>query len=308
MHSRARLTYTQVWDWLSQPKARTQEAAAVLPQLENLYALYKVLAAARARRGAIDFETIELRAEVRRAGQDRARSCRCTRNDAHRLIEECMLAANVCAADFLLEHEAAGALPRARGADAGEARRAAANSSPARRCRSAAARRRRRPTTRSCWRKIKGRPDFALLQTVLLRSLQQAVYSPDNVGHFGLALRRLRALHLADPPLSGSARPSRHQGRARRQALQPTGATWAELGVHCSQTERRADDATRDVENWLKCFFMQDQVGEIFDGHDQRRHAASACSSRSTTSTSTAWCTSPSSATTTSTSTPCATR
>ncbi len=98
MHSRARLTYTQVWDWLSQPaKARTSEARALLPQLENLYALYKVLAAARARRGAIDFETVEL--ELRFDAHGKIETIvPILRNDAHRLIEECMLAANVCAA------------------------------------------------------------------------------------------------------------------------------------------------------------------------------------------------------------------
>ena len=109
------------------------------------------------------------------------------RNDAHRLIEECMLAANVCASDFLREPRPSDAVPRARGADAGEARGAARVSQ---RLRPATWRRRQaagRGLCQGCWSSCKGRPDAQLLQTVMLRSLRQAVYSPDNVGHFGLA-------------------------------------------------------------------------------------------------------------------------
>ena len=114
---------------------------------------------------------------------------------------------------------------------------------------------------------IKDRPDYALLQTVLLRSLQQARYRPDNVGHFGLSyeayahftspIRRYPDLVVHRAIKAVLARP-------RVQAV--GGMSWSELGVHCSLTERRADDATRDVENWLKCYFMQDKVGESFDG------------------------------------------
>ena len=110
------------------------------------------------------------------------------------------------------------------------------------------------------------RPDFNLLQTVLLRSLQQAVYSPDNEGHFGLGYDAYT--HFTSPI---RRYPDLLVHRAIKACLagrryQPVGASWAELGVHCSLTERRADDATRDVENWLKCYFMQDRVGETFDG------------------------------------------
>jgi ribonuclease R len=264
MHSRARLTYNQVWDWLSQPKARTREAAAVLPHLENLYALYKVLAAARARRGAIDFETIEL--ELKFDAQGKIETIvPVMRNDAHKLIEECMLAANVCAASYLLErkqpalyrvHE--GPTPEKLAALkeflAGSGLSIGGGESP----------------TPADYAKllaqIKGRPDFNLLQTVLLRSLQQAVYSPDNEGHFGLGYDAYT--HFTSPI---RRYPDLLIHRCLKACLsgtryQPTGAAWSELGVHCSQTERRADDATRDVENWLKCFFMQDKVGEIFMG------------------------------------------
>jgi ribonuclease R len=114
--------------------------------------------------------------------------------------------------------------------------------------------------------KIRSRPDFNLLQTVLLRSLQQAVYSPENVGHFGLGYDAYT--HFTSPI---RRYPDLLIHRCIKACLagqryNPGGATWAELGVHCSLTERRADDATRDVENWLKCYYMQDRVGETFAG------------------------------------------
>ncbi|HEY7944724.1 MAG TPA: VacB/RNase II family 3'-5' exoribonuclease, partial [Casimicrobiaceae bacterium] len=265
MHSRARLTYTQVWDWLSQPaKARTSEARALLPQLENLYALYKVLAAARARRGAIDFETVEL--ELRFDAHGKIETIvPILRNDAHRLIEECMLAANVCAAAYLHEqkqpalyrvHE--GPTPEKLAALkeflAGSGLSIGGGDHPA-------------PADYAALlAKIKGRPDFNLLQTVLLRSLQQAVYSPDNEGHFGLGYDAYT--HFTSPIRRYPDLLIHRCIKAclAREHYRPGGATWAELGVHCSQTERRADDATRDVESWLKCYFMQDRVGEVFMG------------------------------------------
>jgi len=111
---------------------------------------------------------------------------------------------------------------------------------------------------------IKKRPDEQLLQTVLLRSMQQAVYSPDNVGHFGLAYEAYA--HFTSPI---RRYPDLLIHRAIKAAL--NGETykakdWNNLGAHCSMTERRADDASRDVTNWLKCFYMQDKIGEIFDG------------------------------------------
>jgi ribonuclease R len=114
--------------------------------------------------------------------------------------------------------------------------------------------------------RIKDRPDYALLQTVLLRSLQQAQYRPDNVGHFGLSYEAYA--HFTSPI---RRYPDLLVHRAIKAVLakrqyKPVGASWAELGEHCSLTERRADDATRDVENWLKCYFMQDRVGETFGG------------------------------------------
>jgi ribonuclease R len=112
--------------------------------------------------------------------------------------------------------------------------------------------------------KLKGRHDEQLLQTVMLRSLRQAVYSPENVGHFGLAYEFYT--HFTSPI---RRYPDLLVHRAIKAVLQSEiyrPGKWAELGVHCSMTERRADEATRDVESWLKCYYVQDKVGETFDG------------------------------------------
>ena len=266
MHSRARLTYTQVWEWLDAPaKATTPKARALLPHLQNLYALYHALAAARDKRGAIDFDTVELALEFDEHGKI-TRIVPAPRNDAHKLIEECMLAANVCTAQFLAEHKHA-ALYRVHegpppdklvalrdfledlGAAAGRRRRADAG-----RLRQAAG-----PDPRAA--RIS-----TLLQTVLLRSLSQAQYRPENEGHFGLAYEAYT--HFTSPI---RRYPDLLVHRAVKAVLAgkrytPSGMTWEELGAHTSMTERRADDASRDVTNWLKCHFMQDKVGEEFDG------------------------------------------
>jgi len=265
MHSRARLTYTQVWDWLSRPShAKSREATALLPQLVDLHALYQLLAAARARRGAIDFDTIELALEFDPHGKIDA-IVPVVRNDAHRLIEECMLAANVCTAEYLLAQRQSALFRVHEGptpeklvalkeflASSGLVLSGGDNPTPA--------------DYAALLDRIRDRPDFNLLQTVLLRSLQQAVYSPDNAGHFGLGYDAYT--HFTSPI---RRYPDLLIHRCIKACLSgaryhPSGATWAELGVHCSLTERRADDATRDVENWLKCYYMQDRVGEICAG------------------------------------------
>jgi ribonuclease R len=265
MHSRARLTYTQVWDWLSHPaRATSAEARALLPQLVDLHALFRLLAAARARRGAIDFDTIELALEFDPHGKIEA-VVPVVRNDAHKIIEECMLAANVCTAGYLLaqKHPALfrvheGPTPEKLVALKEFLASCGLSLSGG-----------ERPTSADYAKllhRIRDRPDFNLLQTVLLRSLQQAVYSPDNAGHFGLGYDAYT--HFTSPI---RRYPDLVIHRCVKACLagaryNPSGATWPELGVHCSLTERRADDATRDVENWLKCYYMQDRVGETFAG------------------------------------------
>ncbi len=264
MHSRGRLTYTQVWRWLSDPAAGASEAGALLSHLQDLYALYDALKAAREARGAIDFDTVEMQLEFDVQGKI-VRVVPLVRNDAHKLIEECMLAANVCTAEFLAGHDHP-ALYRVHEGPTPEKLAALRDflASSGLSLGGGEA-----PTAADYAKlllRIKDRPDYALLQTVLLRSLQQARYRPDNVGHFGLnyeayahftsPIRRYPDLlvHRAVKAVLG--------GRTYR----PQGASWTELGEHCSFTERRADDATRDVESWLKCYFMQDKVGEAFEG------------------------------------------
>ena len=264
MHSRARLTYTEVWQWLTDPASAPPARRDLVPHLKHLYALYGVLKAAREARGAIDFDTVEVALEFDIDGKI-VRIDPVVRNDAHRLIEECMLAANVCTAEFLAAnghpalyrvHE--GPTPEKLGA-LRDFLGSCALSLPGG----------DDPTAgdyAALLLRIKDRPDYALLQTVLLRSLQQARYRPDNVGHFGLSYAAYA--HFTSPI---RRYPDLVVHRAIKAVLagtryQPSGGSWAELGVHCSTTERRADDAARDVTNWLKCYFMQDRVGETFEG------------------------------------------
>jgi ribonuclease R len=264
MHSRARLTYTQVWNWLSDPKSVPRDGKPLLRHLTDLYALFHALKRAREERGAIDFDSVEMELEFDVAGKI-VRIVPVVRNDAHKLIEECMLAANVCTAEFLEQHRHP-ALYRVHEGPTPE-KLAALRDFLASCALSLSGG--DNPTASdyaNLLLRIKDRPDYALLQTVLLRSLQQARYRPDNVGHFGLSYEAYA--HFTSPI---RRYPDLLVHRAikavlARREYKPSGASWSELGVHCSLTERRADDATRDVENWLKCYFMQDRIGEIFDG------------------------------------------
>ncbi len=265
MHSRARLTYTEVWQWLSAPKAaKGAPAHSLLPQLANLHRVFKVLHATRAARGAIDFDTVELAIEFDDQGRI-AQIVPAPRNDAHRLIEECMLAANVCAADLAAKHHQPilyrvhegpppDKLAALREFLAGSALSLGGGDEP------------ESSDYARLLEQIRDRPDFALLQTVLLRSLSQAQYRPENVGHFGLAYGGYA--HFTSPI---RRYPDLLVHRAIKAILAgkrytPSGESWDALGVHTSMTERRADDASRDVTQWLKCYYMQDRIGEEFAG------------------------------------------
>mgnify|MGYP000850429134 FL=1 len=261
--SQARLTYDQVWQWLSgsaQPESDRERA--LQPRLQALYGLFQVLGEARGKRGAIDFETIETMMVFNDQGKIE-RIVPTHRNDAHRLIEECMLAANVCASAFLQAnrqpclyriHE--GPTPEKLQALRDFLREFGISLGGG-----------DDPTARdyaSLLDSIKTRPDAQLLQTVMLRSLRQAMYSPDNVGHFGLSYEHYT--HFTSPIRRYPDLLVHRSIKALLAAGQYTPGNWEEIGLHCSMTERRADEATRDVSNWLKCYYMRDRIGETFAG------------------------------------------
>ncbi len=263
MYSHARLTYNQVAEALYGEKSVSAgRLEALLPHLKNLDALYRVLVKARWARGAIDFETVETQMIFDDQGKI-ARIVPVSRNDAHRIIEECMLAANVCASDFLHENEHA-ALYRIHEGPTPEKLEKLREFLKEFGLQLAGGDEPHAKDYAKLLEKVKDRPDMQLLQTVMLRSLQQAVYSPDNVGHFGLAYESYT--HFTSPI---RRYPDLLIHRAIKAVLQRTQyrpGKWDEIGIRCSQTERRADEATRDVESWLKCYYMQDRIGEEFAG------------------------------------------
>jgi ribonuclease R len=263
MFSHARLTYDQVAAALYEHDAGASAALGGLcPHLQNLDKLFRVLLEARAKRGAIDFETTETRMEFDDLGKIE-RIVAETRNDAHRLIEECMLAANVCASEFLEKHEHPALYRIHEGPTPEKLEKLRAflvefgltlggGDDPSAK------------DYAQLLARTRSRPDAALLQTVMLRSLRQAVYSPDNVGHFGLAYDAYT--HFTSPI---RRYPDLLVHRAIKAVLagkRHVPGDWHQIGLACSATERRADEATRDVVAWLKCYYMRDRIGETFSG------------------------------------------
>ncbi|MFN5745000.1 MAG: ribonuclease R [Methylococcaceae bacterium] len=285
MRSHARFTYTEVAHILSGDKCLRRDHRALVPHLEELHALYKAFRRAREERAAMDFDTQESRI-IFGEGKKIEKIVPMVRNDAHKLIEECMLAANTAAAQFLeaqkLPHLVRihdGPTPeklsdlRAFIGRLGLSLGGGDKPEPKDYCK--------------LTEEIVGRADEHLIQTVLLRSMAQAVYSPEKKGHFGLALemythftspiRRYpdllvhRAIrHAIDVKKKSSYRPDvllrKAFGGNKTLSYRYSANDMAKLGEHCSFTERRADEATRNVVAWLKCEYMQDKLGEAFSG------------------------------------------
>ncbi len=276
MNSHARLTYNKVGDILEGDEALRERYQPLVGHLKELHKMYKVLKAARDQRGAIEFETVETKF-IFNAERKIDRIEPVVRNDAHKIIEECMILANIASASFVEKakepalyriHETPGELKLQGFRDfLGElGLNLGGGLEPS-------------PTDyANLVRQIGERQDKELIQTMLLRSMKQAIYSADNAGHFGLALKRYAhftspirrypdlLLHRAIKYLI-----AKQQGR-NQDRWTPTGGYHYSFddmdfyGEQCSMTERRADDATRDVSDWLKCEYMQDHVGEELEG------------------------------------------
>jgi len=258
MRSHARLTYNQVWDWISDDLDHPHKA-----QIDTLYKLFKILQKKRFERGAVEFESVETQMLFDDNGKIE-KIVPVVRNDAHKLIEECMLAANVCAAEFLIKNKHTALFRNHLGPTPEKLAtlreqlgllglQLGGGENPTPKDYAALA------------EQFKGRPDAELLQVMMLRSMQQAVYEPHCDGHFGLAYEAYA--HFTSPI---RRYPDLTVHRAIKAVLNQQTYTpsksWQALGVHTSFCERRADDASRDVENWLKTYYMRDKVGEIFEG------------------------------------------
>jgi ribonuclease R len=268
MRSQARLTYEEVAAMLFDGDAKLRRRhARLLPHLEDLHDVFRALLAQRRKRGAIDFDIPEAYVEL---GEDRRIESISSyeRNDAHRMIEECMIAANVSAARFL-GRNGIPTLYRVHDKPTEERFKElkaflATFGVPFPRVKDLQPRHFARVLER-----IKGKSYDTLVETVLLRSMARAAYQPDNLGHFGLALAEYA--HFTSPirryPDLLVHRAVKHALSGRKPGSFPYSPKDMErLGKHCSMTERRADDATRDAIAWLKCEFMLDKVGEEFDG------------------------------------------
>jgi ribonuclease R len=260
INSKHRLTYTLVDQLIFQKQNQKEHPKELIEYLNTLKSVYEVLSEARNKRHAIEFDRIESQILFDESGKIKD-IVPLSRNEAHRLIEECMLAANVSAADYLLSkkiglfrnhekpkeekleilksvlsdfkvHMEGGLSPDVKDYE-------------------------------ELINKIKNKENFQMLQTMILRSMQQANYGAENKGHFGLAYEKYT--HFTSPirrypdlVVHRLIKSFLNEKKLKTDNLES-------IGNHCSSTERRADEATRDVENWLKCFYMKDRIGEKFD-------------------------------------------
>ncbi len=307
INSHARLTYTEVATILGNTRGpEAQRRAALVPHLLHLHEVYRALLKSRSSRGAVDFETTETQIVCDENGRI-ARIVPRVRTDAHRLIEECMLAANVCSADFIMRGKHP-SLYRVHEGPTPEKRSTLRNYLKALGLGLGIGEEPTPGEFQAIAQATKERPDAMQIHTMLLRSMQQAIYTPTNSGHFGLAyeaythftspIRRypdllvhrvIKALlgsahyKLILPPVVSSTgnfkrkpggKPEAPKGLpkaptkvAARIKLPPAeAAAWETAGIHCSANERRADEASRDVEAWLKCMFMRERLGEEYGG------------------------------------------
>jgi len=299
MFSHGRLTYTEVAAILQNTRGpEASQRQALVPHLLNLHDVYRALLAARERRGAVDFETTETQIVCDESGRIEKIVPR-TRNDAHRLIEEAMLAANVCSAEFIAQGKHHG-LYRVHEGPTPEKLETLRQYLKAMGVPHTVGDVPRTQDFQQIAHATQDRPDAPQIHQMLLRSMSQAIYAPENQGHFGLAfeaythftspIRRYpdllvhrvikailneRKYHLPALPTPGEAHAKLSKRLAARAAAGAQKARaklsaemqgWQAAGLHCSANERRADEASRDVEAWLKCKYMRERLGEEFSG------------------------------------------
>jgi ribonuclease R len=299
MFSHARFTYTEVAAILQNTRGpEAGQRKALVPYLLNLHDVYRALLVARQARGAVDFETVETQIVCDESGRIEKIIPR-TRNDAHKLIEESMLAANVCSADFISQSKHAG-LFRVHEGPTPEKQEILRNYLKAMGIPQTISDNPQPSEFRHIAEMTKDRPEAQQIHMMLLRSMQQAIYTPINGGHFGLAFeaythftspirrypdllvhRVIKAIlqekryQLPNLPTPGEAHAKLSKRLASRvkpptdqPVKKPSADTlaWQAAGLHCSANERRADEASRDVEAWLKCKYMREHLGEEFTG------------------------------------------
>ena len=268
MRSVARLTYDQVQKILFDKGKKEREACKdLLGDLENLRGVYRALRKNRKKRGAIDFDTTETLFEFDEDKKIKAIHPR-KRYQAHMIIEECMISANISAAKFLTKRKLP-TLFRVHDGPSFDKLRDIKEFLASFGIGFTSADKPKPSDYMDVIKRIANRKDKYIIEIVLLRSMAQAVYSPDNIGHFGLALSLYA--HFTSPirryPDLVVHRSIRHLINEQNKDAYPLSHhDLVLLGEQCSMCERRADDATRDVDAWLKCEFMLDKLGQSFSG------------------------------------------